>query len=418
MLWRVALLVLAALSLAAGEPLRFDGHRVYRVTPKNKHHVQFLNALAGKYHNDILFWKDARVVNRTADIMVSPEMQNNFLEALEKKGMKSSVYVEDVQKLIDAERPAKQARASFGWDDYYTVDEIYAWLDSLAASYPSVVTTVVGGSSYEGREIRGVKISYGTGNPAVVIEGGIHAREWISAASVTWFINEILTSTDASVRSIVESFDFYIFPNTNPDGYEYTWTNNRMWRKTRKPYLLCVGADPNRNWDFHWAEEGASSISCSETYAGSEAFSEVETKSLSEFLTGLGSDLQVYLSFHSYSQLLMYPYGLSSVVADNAAELQQMVEKSAQALASRYGTQYTVGSIVNAIYAAAGSSIDWAMGQLGLRYAFVWELRDTGSYGFLLPADQIIPTSEETFDSILSILEDVQAALRSKKQLH
>ncbi|XP_049810301.1 zinc carboxypeptidase-like [Schistocerca nitens] len=418
MLWRVALLVLAALSLAAGEPRRFDGHRVYRVVPTNKHHVQFLNELASKYYNDILFWKDASVANRTADVMVSPELQNSFLETLEKKGMKSSVYVEDVQKLIDNERPAKKSRASFGWDDYHTLDEINEWLDSLADSYSGVVTTVVGGSTYEGREIRGIKISYGTGNPAVVIEGGIHAREWISPASVTWFINEILTSTDASVRSIVESFDFYIFPNTNPDGYEYTWTDNRMWRKTRKPYNLCVGADPNRNWDFHWAEEGASSISCSEAFAGSEAFSEVETKTLSEFLTGLGSDLQVYLSFHSYSQLLMYPYGVSSVVADNAAELQQIVEKAAQVLATRYGTQYTVGSIVDAIYPAAGTSIDWSMGALGLRYSFVWELRDTGLYGFILPADQIIPTSEETFDSVLSVLEDVLAASRSKKQLH
>jgi len=60
---------------------------------------------------------------------------------------------------------------------------------------------------------------------------------------------------------------------------------------------------------------------------------------------------------------------------------------------------------------ATGGSMDWAKSKLGVPYTFEWELRDTGSYGFLLPADQIIPTALETLDSIISILKDVNATL-------
>lgn len=81
----------------------------------------------------------------------------------------------------------------------------------------------------------------------------MHAREWISGATSTYILNELLTSTDPAVIDIAENFDWYIFPVTNPDGYAYTHTNDRMWRKTRYPFTAtCYGADPNRNWGHQW----------------------------------------------------------------------------------------------------------------------------------------------------------------------
>lgn len=82
-----------------------------------------------------------------------------------------------------------------------------------------------------------------------------------------------------------------------------------MWRKTRTPYGTCFGADPNRNWGYHWMDGGASSYPCLDTHAGSGPFSEVETKSLSEFINTIGDQLDAYIAFHSYSQLLLIPYG-------------------------------------------------------------------------------------------------------------
>ena len=40
------------------------------------------------------------------------------------------------------------------------------------ATYPDVVTPLSLGRSYEGREIRGVKVSFKEGNRAVIVEGG------------------------------------------------------------------------------------------------------------------------------------------------------------------------------------------------------------------------------------------------------
>ncbi|KAF2890312.1 hypothetical protein ILUMI_15861, partial [Ignelater luminosus] len=101
---------------------------------------------------------------------------------------------------------------------------IYSWMDFLAEKYSNVVTSMVGGRAYEGREIRGVKISFGPGRKGVFIEGGIHVREWIGPATVTYILNELVNSDNATVRAIAESRDWYIFPSVNPDGYVYTLT--------------------------------------------------------------------------------------------------------------------------------------------------------------------------------------------------
>lgn len=82
-----------------------------------------------------------------------------------------------------------------------------------------------------------------------------------------------------------------------------------MWRKTRKPYGFCVGADPNRNWGYEWMNGGASSNPCLDTFAGDAPFSEIETKSLSEFISSINENIEVYVGFHSYSQLILIPYG-------------------------------------------------------------------------------------------------------------
>lgn len=109
------------------------------------------------------------------------------------------------------------------WTRYHDLKEINDWLYSLTKTYPETVKTISMGHTFEARNLTGVKISYGEGRRSVFIEGGIHAREWISPATVTYIINELLTSKDPEVRKIANSFDWYILPVTNPDGYEYTF---------------------------------------------------------------------------------------------------------------------------------------------------------------------------------------------------
>lgn len=122
-----------------------------------------------------------------------------------------------------------------------------------------------------------------------------------------------------------------------------------MWRKTRQPSdtSSCVGVDPNRNFDTHWMESGgASSDPCAENYAGPYPNSEPEIKALSEFVASIKSKVNILLAFHSYSQLLLSPYGHSIVERpENYNDLMQVAKAYVDAVeALPYGTEYKYGS--------------------------------------------------------------------------
>jgi carboxypeptidase A4 len=114
---------------------------------------------------------------------------------------------------------------------------------------------------------------------------GVHAREWISPAVATYIIRELQKDT-----GLLNKMDFYVMPVLNPDGYEYSHTKDRLWRKTRslqrsanvtsttKRTRPCYGVDANRNWDSHWAERANVTDPCSHNYPGTKPFSEPETK--------------------------------------------------------------------------------------------------------------------------------------------
>uniref|UniRef100_A0A915EMU1 Peptidase M14 carboxypeptidase A domain-containing protein n=1 Tax=Ditylenchus dipsaci TaxID=166011 RepID=A0A915EMU1_9BILA len=122
--------------------------------------------------------------------------------------------------------------------------------------------------------------------------------------------------------------DIYILPVLNPDGYEFTWRHERLWRKTRsgprkgKRFVLleeldhsnhlvqhqteieahCYGADANRNFDFDFNGIGSSELPCSDTFSGPFAFSEPESKAVADFLEANKESIQVFVDVHSYSE--------------------------------------------------------------------------------------------------------------------
>lgn len=185
-------------------------------------------------------------------------------------------------------------------------------MDQLVSQFTYVYHVNVG-LSWEGRELRGVRINIGGGEKSqVVLEGTMHAREWISTATTTWILNELLTSSDPEVQQLAQDFEWIILPITNPDGYSFTHTNDRLWRKTRQPSnLLCTGADPNRNWDEQWNQGGASSNGCSDIFAGRAPFSEPETRALSDYLLTLPR-LSAYFAFHGKYFQTNFTLSLSS----------------------------------------------------------------------------------------------------------
>lgn len=91
-----------------------------------------------------------------------------------------------------------------------------------------------------------------------------------------------------------------------------------MWRKTRVPHsILCFGADPNRNWGHFWNHGGTSNSPCTEIYRGPAPFSEPSVRSMAAYITEIAEDLVAYISFHSFSQLLLIPYGYTPEHLDN-----------------------------------------------------------------------------------------------------
>lgn len=77
--------------------------------------------------------------------------------------------------------------------------------------------------------------------------------------------------------------DYYILPVVNPDGYEYSFVTDRLWRKNRRKGVICAGTDLNRNFGYHWGKKGTSKNMCAETYPGKNAFSEPETEAIRNF---------------------------------------------------------------------------------------------------------------------------------------
>ena len=140
-----------------------------------------------------------------------------FEELAAENGIQFKVSSNDLQSVIEKEKPMKQRKA-FSLQQYNKLEDIFAFLDDMQRSHPEKVTLFTAGESYEGREIKILKISSNENNPAVFIEANIHAREWISSATALWIINEILTTTDSEIREIVDSVTWYILPVTNPDG--------------------------------------------------------------------------------------------------------------------------------------------------------------------------------------------------------
>jgi murein tripeptide amidase MpaA len=392
------LVALALLGFASG--VSYDGYKVYKVVPKTEIENVYLNSLASSADFD--FWSTINKVGNPVTVMASPKVQRMFEDYLKTNNLEYNVEIENVESTIETERQyhrskeaLKSGRISF--DQYLRHDQINAYLDQLAKDYPDTVTLESFGQSYEKRQMNLVRISSGSSSskPVIFVDAGIHAREWIAPATALYLINQLVENPANS--DLIRDVDWIILPCLNPDGYEYSWNSDRLWRKTVSPGSLCNGCDANRNFDFHWMEAGASSWECSETYAGKQAFSEVEARHLRDYLAKT-ANIKAYLTLHSYGQYLLYPWGYGNVLPDNWRELDDLGHQVDNAIRAVSGTRYTIGSSTQVLYAAAGASDDWAMGGAGIDIVYTIELPGGGVYGFDLPASRIQGVVVETFE--------------------
>ncbi|XP_026058027.1 carboxypeptidase A2-like [Carassius auratus] len=419
---RLYLAVFALLAAVHCEELFNGTDQVLRINAESKNHIQILKKLERDVDSGLDFWTHAVSTEQPVDIRVPHSRLYALKDFLKKNNIPFTVIINNVQELLVREREEMVRNAeverqtkSFNFAAYHDLETIYKFMDTLVASHSNLISKVNIGSTFEDRPMYVLKFSTGgEKRPAIWIDAGMHAREWISHATAVWLADRIATDfkkNRAPVPSILSKMDIYLLIVANPDGYVFTHLSfspiNRFWRKNRSATSSrkCNGVDLNRNWDAEFGGPGASDDPCAEYYRGPFAQSEFEVKNIAKFITS-HSNFKSFMTLHSYMQLLMYPYGYIGIDALDWPELHDVATKAKIALYSLHGTVYKVGSIFHKIDQANGASLDWAYLR-GIKYSFAFDLRDTGEYGFLLPADQIVPTAKETWFALKYLMKYV-----------
>ncbi|CAD7003933.1 unnamed protein product [Ceratitis capitata] len=237
------------------------------------------------------------------------------------------------------------------------------------------------------------------GRNTVFIEGGTHAREWITVAVA---LNCIYQLTEKHMRNyeLLRKLRFIIVPLANPDGYEYTFVKSRRWRKNRRPikHSRHIGTDCNRNYDFHW-EDGPSK-SGRNTFKGVKPFSEPETRAMRNILLKQKDSLLFFLSLHSYAESIMYPWGYSKDLPESWQKLEKLALAGRNAIKSYNGRHYRVGSIAKLTKRRiSGSIVDYVFGVINVPLTLVMEL-PSHALGFQPPAEAISPIGHESWFGI------------------
>ncbi|TRM65939.1 hypothetical protein BD626DRAFT_486289 [Schizophyllum amplum] len=278
---------------------------------------------------------------------------------------------------------------------------------------------------------------------AFVISGAQHAREWIATSTATYLTHALASnaSEPGSLRQLLKHYDFHIISAPNPDGYVYTWEHDRFWYKNRQALgrgVACTGLDLNRNWGYKWrpvthgsadfevelledellADDNAAlgkkkkpkkpkptPDPCSASYPGQRPFQAPEVNALANYIDAIGSgvggapsrEVGIYLDLRSFGQMLSTPYSYSCqrIPRDNEDQLEAAMGATKR-MRTAHGVTYKAGRLCEHLYNAYGNVMDYMYKRAGIKYSYSLHLRDTGTYGFLIPPEWIRPVGEET----------------------
>ncbi|XP_049875904.1 carboxypeptidase A1-like [Pectinophora gossypiella] len=364
------------------------------------------------YFKTVNIWREDP---STMEVLVEGNRAAQIAGMLHEREIPYSVAVSDVEAMLDLEAGAgvvtmiPENCTTMDWSNYHRLDTVYKFMDNIAKEFPYLCTLYTIGRSIEGRRLIMMKISNGNcGNAGVWIDGAIHPREWVSTAVVTFLIDRLVRTFHEQPDCITNK-DWYILPVLNPDGYEYTHTHDRMWRKNRAHYGECVGVDLNRNFSYGWGEngeEGSSEDPGNIFYRGPEPFSEPETTAVRNTIINADTTFKVFLSFHSYGEVIIFPWGYTSEPCPDYVELLEGGTAMAKGIYETHGHTYKVGSTKDLMYYAAGTSVDWSYGSANIPFSYMVELRSK-KHRFLLPKEEIIYTAREVWNGVTRLMDFV-----------
>jgi carboxypeptidase T len=344
-------------------------------------------------------WSDVRGPGIPLDVVVS----SDSLETLAEAGVTWEVLVPDIDAVAAAEAarlrsPAAQ-RGGDWFGEYKDLAAIGARLEGMAAIAPERAKVVAIGGSVEGRPIWALRIGHGP--KKMMIDGTLHAREWIASMVTTCVADRLVRDydKDPAIKAFVDKTELWVVPVANPDGYQYAWGSDRYWRKNRRDRK---GVDLNRNFGVAFGGPGSSGRQGAETYRGAYAFSEPESAALRDL--AMRERFALHVDFHSYSQLILFPWTHTSTAAPDKAWFAAMGDKMASAMFAAHRVRYELMAGAG-LYPASGSMTDWMYGEGGAK-SFTIELRpgrNRGRTGFVLPPEEIRPSCDEGLAAVMAL---------------
>lgn len=280
-------------------------------------------------------------------------------------------------------------------DGYHTVQEIEDFVNATAENYPHLAERIDFGDSWEktqdaqkGHDLLALRLTNTTFSgpkPVFVLMAAIHAREIVTSELAMRYATYLLEQygKDAEATWLLDDYDVIVIPLANPDGRDLV-EQGLLQRKNRNSNRgECAspptindqfGVDLNRNFMFAWGMvNGPSTPPCSETFPGTSAASEPETQAIQDFLRSLFPDQRgasddaaaadttsgIVISLHSYSNLVLWPWGYTSVPTANSAAFTRLGRTFAQF------NGYTAQQAVD-LYPSSGTLEDWLYGERGI----------------------------------------------------
>ena len=297
--------------------------------------------------------------------------------------------------------------------DYHSYSELEADLQALERSFPQLARLFIIGVTLENRNIYALKISDNVSldeeEAEVLFLGCHHAREWISIEVPFLLAGFLLEryAADAGVRRAVDHSEIWIVPLVNPDGLEYSIRFYRYWRKNRRLNPDgSFGVDLNRNYGYNWGydDKGSSPEPESEIYRGSGPFSEPETRAVRDFF--MERHFQALITYHSYSQVILYPWGFTAAPTDKEALFESQSSSMSNLMQAVNGRIYGFGPAGDSFYLTNGDTTDWAFGVAGIP-AFTVELPpvDQLEGGFFNTERDIDPIFRENLPAALYLID-------------
>jgi Zinc carboxypeptidase len=305
------------------------------------------------------------------------------------------------------EQARAQAAGEFNvWRSWDEPGGIRDELRDVAAQNPQIVKLVVLGKTYQGRDLIALKLTQGGANqrdgsrPAVLYSSLQHAREWISLEVNRRLLHHFIDgwrANNAEIRDLLRTTELWFVVSANPDGYQYTFDHERLWRKNLRDNNgdgqigVGDGVDPNRNFAEHWGydNEGSSPDRADETYRGPSAASEPETKAMQGLIARIKPEFQSNL--HSYGEWLLYPQGwqVGTLDADNPLYVSLGGTDADPAIPG-----FNPGQSADTLYVTNGETTDYADTTEGT-VAYTPELGEgLAGAGFVFPDDEALIQAE------------------------